>query len=319
MLDKLSSALKKVTDKIANAIFLDKAVVDSVVKELQRALIEADVNVKLVLEISNKIKQTALDERLQGLDKKEHIIKILHDELIAILGESREIKLQKQITENIIKNNPQIIEEIARDIEKHFTEHFKDTGLKAQIVAPSKYAAILFQNFFEKRGNINTAVVISNEPDKGDEDNTHKIEVVKYLDKIRKNHSSITKYEKDVIESFKHSDGGVEIIIVVDKLLTGFDAPRNTVLYLAKDLHDHGLLQAIARVNRLFENNKLPKTAGYIIDYSENAQNIDTAMKLFSNYDENDVKGTLINVSEKINELEGVNSAEIVDVRRAIG
>jgi len=57
MLDKLSSALKKVTDKIANAIFLDKAVVDSVVKELQRALIEADVNVKLVLEISNKIKQ----------------------------------------------------------------------------------------------------------------------------------------------------------------------------------------------------------------------------------------------------------------------
>src|SRR3989339_1364293 len=96
MLDKLSSALKKVTDKIANAIFLDKAVVDSVVKELQRALIEADVNVKLVLEISNKIKQTALDERLQGLDKKEHIIKILHDELIAILGESREIKLQKQ-------------------------------------------------------------------------------------------------------------------------------------------------------------------------------------------------------------------------------
>ena len=95
MLEKLSSALKKVTDKIANAIFLDKAVVDGIVKELQRALIEADVNVKLVLEISNRIKQTALDERLQGLDKKEHIVKILHDELIAILGESREIKLQK--------------------------------------------------------------------------------------------------------------------------------------------------------------------------------------------------------------------------------
>jgi signal recognition particle subunit SRP54 len=96
MLEKLSGALKKVTDKIANAIFLDKAVVDGIVKELQRALIEADVNVKLVLEITNKIKQTALDERLKGLDKKEHIIKILHDELIAILGQTREIKLQKQ-------------------------------------------------------------------------------------------------------------------------------------------------------------------------------------------------------------------------------
>jgi type I restriction enzyme R subunit len=95
------------------------------------------------------------------------------------------------------------------------------------------------------------------------------------------------------------------VIIVVDKLLTGFDAPRNTVLYLAKDLRDHNLLQAIARVNRLFENKKeKPKTAGYIMDYSENAKNIDTAMKLFGNYDENDVKGTLIDVTEKIDELE---------------
>lgn len=220
------------------------------------------------------------------------------------VSNEHKIKLQKQITENIIKNNPQIIEEIARDIEKHFIEHFKDTGLKAQIVAPSKYAAVLFQNFFESRININTAVVISDEHDDGDEDDSHKKEVVKYLDKVRKNYTSVAKHEKDVIESFKYGDGGIEIIIVVDKLLTGFDAPRNTVLYLAKDLHDHGLLQAIARVNRLFENNKLPKTAGYIIDYSENAKNIDTAMKLFGNYDENDVKGTLINVSEKINELE---------------
>ncbi len=214
------------------------------------------------------------------------------------------IKLQKQITRGVLKNNPQIIEETAGDIEKHFIEHFKDTGLKAQIVAPTKYSAIVFQNFFEKRANIHTAVVISDEHDDGDEEDTHKREVLKYLEKIRKNHTSVATYEKDVIDSFKHNDGGVEIIIVVDKLLTGFDAPRNTVLYLAKDLHDHGLLQAIARVNRLFENNKLPKTAGYIVDYSENAKNIDTAMKLFGSYDENDVKGALIDVTEKVNELE---------------
>jgi type I restriction enzyme R subunit len=86
--------------------------------------------------------------------------------------------------------------------------------------------------------------------------------------------------------------------------LTGFDAPRNTVLYLAKDLRDHNLLQAIARVNRLFENKKLPKTVGFIIDYSENAKNINTAMRLFGNYDEVDIRGTLIDVSEKIQELE---------------
>jgi len=65
MLDKLSSALKKTTDKIANAIFLDKNLVDNIVKDLQRALIEADVNVSLVLEITKKIKQAALDERIK--------------------------------------------------------------------------------------------------------------------------------------------------------------------------------------------------------------------------------------------------------------
>lgn len=220
------------------------------------------------------------------------------------VSDKGKIELQKYIDSKIIKNNPNRIEEIANDIEKHYLEKFKDTGLKAQIVAPSKYSAVLFQEFFEKGGKIKTAVVISDEHDDGDEDDTHKQKVLEYLYGVRTRHASIDTYEKTVIEDFKHNEDGIEIIIVVDKLLTGFDAPRNTVLYLAKDLHDHGLLQAIARVNRLFENKKLPKTSGYIIDYSENAKNIKTAMKLFGNYDEDDVKGTLIVVSEKIEELE---------------
>jgi hypothetical protein len=95
MLEKLSETLKKTTDKIANAIFLDKNLVDQIVKDLQRALIEADVNVSLVLEITKKIKQSALDERISGIEKKEHIIKLLHDELVKILGEKKQLKLQK--------------------------------------------------------------------------------------------------------------------------------------------------------------------------------------------------------------------------------
>ncbi len=95
MLDKLSATLKKTTDKIANAIFLDKNMVDNLVKDLQRALIEADVNVSLVLEISKKIKQAAFDERIKGIEKKEHLIKLLHDELLKLLGDRREIELQK--------------------------------------------------------------------------------------------------------------------------------------------------------------------------------------------------------------------------------
>ena len=96
MLEKLGSVLKKATDKIANAIFLDKNMVDSIIKDLQRALIEADVNVKLVKELSDKIRQAAMDERIKEVEKKEHIIKLLHDELIKILGEHKELKLQSK-------------------------------------------------------------------------------------------------------------------------------------------------------------------------------------------------------------------------------
>lgn len=226
------------------------------------------------------------------------------DRVTAELNEKQKRELQKFVNTKVIKDNPKRILEISYDIEKHFAEHLQNTGLKAQIVAPSKYSAILFQKFFEERGKIRTAVVISDEHEDGDEEDTHKSEVIAYLNKVRENHISVEKYEKDVIDSFKFNPDGVEMVIVVNKLLTGFDAPCNTVLYLARDLHDHDLLQAIARVNRLFENKKLPKTAGYIIDYSENAKNIKTAMKLFGNFDEDDVRGTLIDVPEKIRELE---------------
>ncbi len=95
MLEKLGEILKKTTDKIANAIFLDKNLVEQIVRDLQRALIEADVNISLVKELSDKIKKIAFDERIKGLEKKEHLIKVLHEELIKILGEYKELKLQK--------------------------------------------------------------------------------------------------------------------------------------------------------------------------------------------------------------------------------
>ena len=95
MLEKLGEVLRKATDKIANAIFLDKNLVDSIIKDLQRALIEADVNIVLVKELSDKIRKSALDERIKGIEKKEHMIKLLHDELTAILGEYKQLKLKK--------------------------------------------------------------------------------------------------------------------------------------------------------------------------------------------------------------------------------
>ena len=94
MLEKLGEILRKTTDKIANAIFLDKNLVDSIIKDLQRAMIEADVNVLLVKQLSEKIRQASMDERIKGIDKKEHIIKLLHDELVKLLGEQKQLKIK---------------------------------------------------------------------------------------------------------------------------------------------------------------------------------------------------------------------------------
>lgn len=269
--------------------YIDKYTIDDALKDR--------IILPLIYE-GRYVEMTLDSDQIDRLEKRQA------DRIADVSGQKYVANAQKKINEKVIKDNPGRIREIAFDIEKHFTKNFQGTGLKAQIVAPSKFSATLFQKYFETSGKIRTAIVISDEHEDGDEENTHKREVLAYLENVRKNHSSVAKYEKDVIESFKHNNEGIEIIIVVDKLLTGFDAPRNTVLYLAKDLRDHNLLQAIARVNRLHENQKLPKTAGFIIDYSENAKNIDTAMKLFGNYDEADVKGTLIDVADKVKDLE---------------
>ena len=95
MLEKLGEVLRKATNKIANAVFLDKNLIDSVIKDLEKALIEADINITLVKELSDKIKKEAMDERIKGVEKKEHIIKLLHDELLKILGEYKQLKLKK--------------------------------------------------------------------------------------------------------------------------------------------------------------------------------------------------------------------------------
>ena len=97
--------------------------------------------------------------------------------------------------------------------------------------------------------------------------------------------------------------GDPEILIVVDKLLTGFDAPRNTVLYLCRSLKDHTLLQAIARVNRLYEN----KEFGYIVDYVSASGEVDSALSMYDSlledFDKQDLEATLTDVAEEVQKL----------------
>jgi len=96
VLEKLGSVLKSGMDKLAGAVFVDKKLIDSVIKDLQRVLIESDVNVVLVKQLSDELRKAAVDEKVKGVEKKEHIIKLLHDRLTSILGgESKELVLPK--------------------------------------------------------------------------------------------------------------------------------------------------------------------------------------------------------------------------------
>lgn len=232
-----------------------------------------------------------------------------YDRITRDLTEAQKKDLQRKFNSSqIIEETSQRIETIALDIWEHYKQ-FLNTGLKAQVVAPSKYAAVMFQKAFSLMGDVPVRVIISDTADKEEDDKLpeHKKVVAEWLkNEKHKFGTSLAAREKKLIRDFKENPEGVRILIVVDKLLTGFDAPRNTFLYLAKQIRDHNLLQAIARVNRLFDGDEghEAKVNGFVIDYSKNARNLYDAMELFSNYDPEDIERALLNTDEKIRELE---------------
>lgn len=234
-----------------------------------------------------------------------------YDRVSANFTEKQKKDFEKRcVSKKVLEETSQRIEMIATDVHEHFMKYFHGTGLKGQLVAPSKYAAVLFKNALDMLGGLNSAVVISQTNETEDEDKLpeHKAFVERFMTEIKRQYGSVERYEKYVIDDFKKNPEGIELLIVVDKLLTGFDAPRDTVLYLAKQLKDHNLLQAIARVNRVFngDESRQIKTNGLIIDYSKNAKNLKDALELFSNYNPDDIKGALLNTDEQISVLDGL-------------
>lgn len=192
----------------------------------------------------------------------------------------------------------------AWDISIHFKENWQGTGFKAQLVCDKKTTAIKYKKHLDEIGYVTSEVVISPPDDReGEEDIYEESQdiVKRFWHKIMNEYGTPVKYETTVISRFKNQDTP-EIIIVVDKLLTGFDAPRNIVLYLTRNLQEHSLLQAIARVNRVYSG----KDFGYIIDYYGVLENLDCALKKYAEmagYNEEDLKGTLTPVLEEIKKI----------------
>jgi type I restriction enzyme R subunit len=202
----------------------------------------------------------------------------------------------------------QAIRAKAYDISEHYRQFWQGTGFKAQLVAPSKAAAMRFKETLDDIGHVSSEIIISPPDDnEGNEevDKESKDLVRKFWDRMMARYKSEDEYNRQIVESFRGS-GDPEILIVVSKLLTGFDAPRNTVLYVCKSLRDHNLLQAIARVNRLYEEDDREKQFGFIIDYEGLLGELDkalTAYSAFEGFDSEDLVGTVHDIREEIRKL----------------
>ena len=190
------------------------------------------------------------------------------------------------------------IELIAHDISDHF-QNFKQQGLKGQLACDSKASAIRYKQALDNIGKV-TSVVAMSPPDTREghqEVDVESKDIVQnwWLNNVAPKYGmDDVQYTKDIIEAFSQ-DNGPDIMIVVDKLLTGFDEPKNTVLYIDKPLKSHNLIQAIARVNRLHSK----KQFGYLIDYRGILKELDTTIEDYQNlaertqggFDIEDLKG----------------------------
>ena len=174
----------------------------------------------------------------------------------------------------------------------------------AMLVAGDIYSACKYYEIFQNMGFKRCAIVTSYIPSSGDlrtettslDEDTESIEKYEIYQRML-NGKDVESFEKEVKEKFIKEPGKMKLLIVVDKLLTGFDAPPATYLYIDKSMRDHGLFQAICRVNRLDGDEK---EFGYIIDYKGLFGNLEQSVLDYTSgaldgYEKEDIEGLIKN------------------------
>lgn len=220
------------------------------------------------------------EERVPELTINEEAVNRWFDKITANLSSKQKADLKKKYDrKGAIYGAANRIELIAWDIASHFNENIKQLGLglKGQVATDSKLDAIRYKKALDDTGLVSSAVVIS-APDtregNSEVDEDKLPEVQKWWKQNVGNDQDA--YEKAVLAGFSE-EGDPDLLIVVDRLLTGFDEPRNTVLYIDKPLKGHNLIQAVARVNRLHD----AKRYGVLVDYRGILKELDTAIRAY--------------------------------------
>ena len=197
--------------------------------------------------------------------------------------EQREAIKKKHATESTIAAAPKRIEAICLDLVDHYTKFIQPNGYKAQVVACSRDAAVLYKETLDNLNAPASAIIISGTND----DEAHLVK-----------HHTETDERKRLIDRFLKPADPLSILIVCDMLITGFDAPVEQVMYLDSPLKEHTLLQAIARVNRIFDDNK---KYGLIVDYWGVSEALQEALAIFS---PSDVKGAMTPKTDELPRLQ---------------
>ncbi|MGP3002644.1 type I restriction endonuclease subunit R [Serratia bockelmannii] len=218
------------------------------------------------------------EERIPDLDVNERALDSWFERITEGLNDQQKADLKrKYASKGQIYTADDRIRLIALDIANHFVKNI-DEGLKGQLACDSKAAAIKYKKYLDEVGLFESAVVIS-APDtregNTEVDESTAPEVVKWW-KENVGQQDEQSYTRNVIDRFDKDDS-LKLLIVVDKLLTGFDEPKNAVLYIDKQLKGHNLIQAIARVNRLHPKKKF----GLLIDYRGILKELDTTIEKY--------------------------------------
>lgn len=207
-------------------------------------------------------------------------IEQLYDRIIGqdpLIDQDLKENLKKQhIIKEKIAEAPSRIRQIALDIVDHYKNHIEPNGYKAMIVAQSREAAVIYKRNLDDMNAPASKIIMTSELGETGKDGLSWDEY--YL--------SPEQREREA-EKFKDAKDPTKIIIVVDMLLVGYDVPVCQVMYLDKGIKEHNLLQAIARVNRPYDE---AKAHGLIVDYSGVTMELQKALKMF---DKHDIDGAL--------------------------
>ena len=243
--------------------------------------------------VDQEVSKEAIDMRLDMLTRN-------------LTSEQKNEVMKKWSRFEKVASSEQRLELIAWDIAKNYNETLKGTGFNAMLACNKKVEAVKYYNIFKDEfPELEVAVVISSpdmrEGEGSSDEDTNDIVKKFYINAIS-NYKNEEEYEETIKSKFINGD--IDILIVVDKLLTGFDAPRASTLYLDKQIKEHNLLQAIARVNRLCDG----KDYGYIVDYRGLLGELDKALTMYQDagleeFKEEDIKSSVYYIDTEINNM----------------